>query len=335
MKHFKTCIVSLALFCLCAAPAVALADQGAAGSADDKVKPAARSAWCVEAKVKRLFNSHTSYEFGNPTAPYQEPLSRLEFGLDSWWGGVEISRRTPMWSVSFEFLRNVTNTVDGQLADSDWTDATNTSLRTIYSESDLKMDASYMINASADLSVAKWLGLPKFLDLRPVGGVRYQYFDVTANNLTQWETLSDGSIDTYTYAGDVIAFDQTYWQFFIGLRFSWELMPSTYPGLMLKTQLDWAYVDAENRDHHLIREGIRITEDSTDGHAWHGMLGLVAPIASNFSLELQAEYLEIDTSGSHHWFNEDPAYAEDYTWDNGVNVWSRQVSMMLALRYCF
>lgn len=39
--------------------------------------------WQFEIKQKTLINSHTSYEFGNPDPPYQQPLSRLEFPVNS------------------------------------------------------------------------------------------------------------------------------------------------------------------------------------------------------------------------------------------------------------
>ena len=205
-------------------------------------------------------------------------------------------------------------------------------MRTIYSESNLHLKPSYSVRADVDVSVAGWLGLPRGLDLRPVAGLRWQRFDLLAYDGTQWETWPDGTAVT-PLPGNTIRFKQTYWQYFIGFKAEWLPMPKDHPGLRLNAQLDWAFVKANNQDHHLMRAGNRITEESTRGQAWHAALGLDAPLAYGFTLEIQAEYLNIDTSGSHRLY--DDFYDIDMTFDNGVNVWSQQCSMSLALKYCF
>ena len=110
MKARRITMICLALLCLGMPPATLGAEQSP------------KAVWSADAKVKRLFNSHTSYEFGNPVPPYQAPLSRLEFSLDSWWGGVEIRRRTPGWSMGLEVMRNLAQDVKGKMMDSDWDD---------------------------------------------------------------------------------------------------------------------------------------------------------------------------------------------------------------------
>jgi len=289
-------------------------------------------AWSVAANVKRLFNSHTSYEFGNPYPPKQSPLSRLEFDLDSWWGGLEVSRWTPRWSISLVALTNLTSGVDGIQADSDWDDEARPGVRDIYSESNLRLKPSYDVRASLDVSLASWLGLPTGLDLRPVGGVRWQRFDLVSFDGTQWETEPDGGTQVTPLPGDNIRFKQTYWQYFIGLRAAWQPLPRKHPGFRVTGQVDWAYVKGDNKDHHLLREGTRITEESTSGHAWHAALGLEAPLWPNLFLGLHAEYLNLKTTGSHRLYND--AFDIDMTLDNGVRVWSQQ-AVMLSLRYCF
>lgn len=326
--------ICLGLACLLALPAAAqtvgqTAVQGAAGQA-----PATSQAiWSVEARVKRMFDSHTSYEFKNPFPPGQSPLSRLEFGLDSWWAGLEVRRWTPFWSVRLEAMRNLISGVDGILADSDWTDDRNTRMRDIYSESNLRLKPSYDVRASIDVSVAGWLGLPKGLDLRPVGGVRWQRFNLMAFDGTQWELQPDGSVHTTPLPGDDIHFKQTYWHYFLGFRGEWRPLPKEHPGLKLTGQVDWAYVKGFNQDHHLLRAGTRITEENTTGHSWHAALALEAPLGHDFFWGLQGEYMTIETTGSHRMVND--AYDIDYTWDNLAKVWSQQCSVMATLRYYF
>ena len=321
MKPMKTHVICLALVCAILLPAgIASAQDGSA-------------VWSIEARIKRLVESHTSYEFGNPDPPYQAPLSRLEFALDSWWGGVEIARRSPKWSVSLELLTNLSTGVDGQLQDSDWTNPADTSMRDIYSESDLSLNRSYMFDFSADVSLTSWLSLPKGLDLRPVGGVRWQFFDFTASDGTQWETLPSGAVDIVTWDQDVIDFEQTYWHFYAGMRMDLQPSPEKYPDFKLKAQVDLAYVHGENWDHHLLRLGYRITEESTDGYAWHAKLGLEGPIAYGFSFDLSFDYMYIDTSGNHFW--SDSYYGVEEDWNNGVEVWSQQMSLSAAIKYCF
>ena len=87
------------LCCLSSSPACLLPGRPRADQA-----PLADS-WEVGLRVKRLFKSHTSYEFGNPFPPGQVPLSRLEFPLDSWWAGVEARRNFPRWSIGLQALR--------------------------------------------------------------------------------------------------------------------------------------------------------------------------------------------------------------------------------------
>ena len=324
-------MLCLALAWLVLLPTPAAAAQAPAQAANAGDGPAA--VWLVEAKVKRLFDSHTSYEFGNPFPPYQEPLSRLEFDLDSWWGGVEISRRAALWSLSLEIMRNLTAKVDGQMADSDWTDEESTKVRTIYSESCLDMKPSYAVRAEADFSLAPWLGLPAWLDLRPVGGLRWQRLDLMAHDGTQWALESDGSWSAMALPGDGLRFKQTYWQYFIGLKLDWRPLPARHPGLRLGLRGDWAYVDAHNLDHHLLREGNRLTEEKTRGQAWRAALDLEAPLGGNFFLNLELDYLTIETTGNHRLYND--AIGLDFIVNNGVRVWSQQCGVMLSLRYDF
>ena len=55
--------------------------------------------WSVDLVSKRYTGSHTSYEFGNPEPPMQAPLSRLEFPMNAWFGGVAVAGRFDRFTV--------------------------------------------------------------------------------------------------------------------------------------------------------------------------------------------------------------------------------------------
>ncbi len=287
--------------------------------------------WSVAAKLKRLINSHTSFEFGNPLPPGQVPLSRLEFPLDSWWGGIGVSRTSSLWSFNLEVLSNLCGEADGMMKDSDWENGNLPRIKTTYSESGCRIDPSYQALADVDLQVGEWLNLPAWISLAPLVGVRYHYFDLVAHDTTQWDLT--GVTPTIYLAGDTLTFEQTYWQYLLGLRCRFDLGPKKgLPLLELKAQVDWAYVDAHNEDHHLLR-GDRITLEDTTGDAWHGTLGLRAGLGPDWTLGMEAEYLRIRTKGSHCLLYNSRGI--DYTWDNGVSVWSDQKSVFLSLEYLF
>lgn len=286
--------------------------------------------WSIGLKVNRLLDSHTSYEFGNPFPPYQTPLSRLEFPLDSWWGGVEMRASYLRFSLGLEALTSLSSEADGKMIDSDWDDDENPGRRTIYSESDCRMEPSYTIRADADLKVSDWLGLPSRLDLRPIIGFRWQRFRLVAHDGVQYQ---QGELPE-PLPGDCIRFDQTYRHYFIGLKDDLDLTDYIpLPRCSLAIQLDWAYVEGENEDQHLLRVGRRFTYEDTHGQAWHSYVGFQAGLSEDILLSLEFDYLWLSTTGSHRLLNE--ALEIDYTFHHGVKVWSRQASLSLMLEYVF
>lgn len=126
--------------------------------------------------LRNYFRSHTSYEFGNPYPPYQAPLSRLEFPLNSWWVGVEVRQSFSRFSAGLEALRNISGEANGQFKDSDWDDDAAPDVQTIYSKSDCRIEPGYTVRGDVDLKISDWVGLPSGFDLRPVLGLRWQRF---------------------------------------------------------------------------------------------------------------------------------------------------------------
>ncbi len=304
-------------------------------STDPMLSPAVPARpWSVELKTLCLFQSHTSYEFGNPFPPYQSPLSRLEFPLDSWWAGASARREFSRFSIGLEAFRNLSGMTGGVMADSDWDDDERPGLKTIYSESTCRLDPSYIVRGDVDLKVADWLGLPRWLDLRPTAGLVWQHFSLVTQNGMQYNLESDNKAQATPLPGDGIRFEQTYWQFFLGLKAAFDLgRPFHLKRLQLLTEADWAYVDAKNEDWHLLRSGKRMTYERTRGNAWRAGMNLKIGLTENWNADIGAQYLYITTTGTHQLVNE--TFGMDFSFDCGVRVWSQQISATMGLEYIF
>jgi hypothetical protein len=282
-------------------------------------------------KTKRLFNSHTSYEFGNPFPPYQEPLSRLEFPLDSWWFGGELKANFRRFSLGVEVLTNVTGDAEGRMKDSDWDDDEIPSLKTIYSESYCNIRSSYMITADMSLEVSDLVGLPEWLSLRPVMGFRWHDLYFVTHDGIQYEISQP---EPCPLPGDGISFTQRYWQYLVGLRSEMDVGSLVdVTDLKFFLQFDWAYVEGDNEDHHLLRPGNRFTYEDTRGDAWHVSAGIKKSLYKSLFLGVEADYLRIKTSGNHRLVND--VFDLYYSMSKGVTVWSEQMSVSLSLEYRF
>ncbi|RJR47250.1 MAG: omptin family outer membrane protease [Desulfobacteraceae bacterium] len=285
------------------------------------------SPWLLEAKIKKHVNSHTSYEFGNPFPPYQAPLSRLEFPLQSVWGGAEVRRSLNRFSAGVEFLTSFSNQETGRFKDSDWEDDGDPSRLSIYGEANCRLEPSHQIRADLDAQIADLLGLSKRIDLRPVIGYRWQRFSLVTHDGTQ----SDGLTIVYL-PGDGIAFEQEWAQYFVGMKFGYDFGPLFgLHRLKLQTQLDWGEVKGENEDRHLLRAFNRTTIEDTTGDAWHGLVGIVAGLKKNLDLGLEVDYLSIKTTGTHELRTD----LFSFSFSHGVEVWSEQLSMLVKLGYRF
>ena len=318
--------VGILLFFLLAAvpPAVCAAEQEPVLRLTDHLS--------IGMTTQRLVSSHTSYEFGNPFSPSQAPLSRLEFPLDSWWAGAELRAVFPRVSFGVEVLTNLSRETEGHMQDSDWDDENDPYRKTLFSESRCRLEPSYLFRADMDLRTSDWLGLPVWLDLRPIAGFRRQEFNLTTHDGTQWDLT--GGKPPLSLPGDGIGFEQMYSHYFLGLRAGLDLgKPLPLKSLTALLQLDWAYVEGRNQDRHLLREGERYTYEETHGHAWHGSIGLRADLTEHLTLAAEADFLTISTEGTHRLVNS--PFGIDFTSSNGVRVWSGQNRLSLLLQYRF
>lgn len=302
--------------------------------AENTVSLSPASDWQISVKQKTLLNSHTSYEFGNPLPPYQQPLSKLEFPIDSVWSGVEMRRQFSRVSVGVGFLTTLLDQETGRFKDSDWADDSAPSRLTNYGETSCRLNPSYQVEADIDLQMADLLHLADGFDLRPVAGFRWQQLSLVAHDGTQYDYTVPGlPPDILPLSGDAITFEQNWYQYFLGVRLGYEWRRLSWlERLKLQTQLDWSYVTGDNLDHHLLRAGNRITEEQTDGNGWHASLGVLFGLRPGVDLGIDADYLMLDTSGTHTL--RDDAYPTE-TWSNGVRVWSEQYGVTVRAQFSF
>jgi hypothetical protein len=297
----------------------------------------------VDYRIRRFGTAYTSYEFGDPDPAGANPLSQLKFPLNSTWNGVELGLEEPRWAVRAEWLTPFGRRIDGLLEDRDWLwQYAGLPLSAI--PTDLGVTSQRWINgqtADVGLEIKLWegrMGLP--LSVWPVGGFRWQKFEIMAFDLTQ---LVGFDSRTYQFvplvppvptAGDVIRFRQEYYHYYVGGQLRLDLeFPWLIPDIRLTFQGDWASVQAFNFDHHLLREGDFIIKEDTRGDAWH--LGLSGEVlfTDHFTVGIEGEYTQIRTSGSHHFINE--PLGIDQTWTRGVHVWSNQTAVTFFMRLRF
>jgi hypothetical protein len=286
--------------------------------------------WSIGYRARTIYNSFTSYEFGMPEyeSPTWAPLSRLHFELDSPWHGLQIERKTEKTNLRFEWLTPIGKPIHGNMYDYDWMDpgADFTHLGITKEH----WTDGQMIDANLDYKLLDSLGAVP-VEFWLIGGFRWQRFGITAYDAVQ---VKEGGVwppDPWTYAGDVITFNQQYTTEYIGceLRTMLEWIPSK--PLELRVWSDIGAAQGYNVDHHLLREGDRYTMESTSGDTLHYTASAEIQLRKNLSIGAQYDQLFLRTQGHHRFLNE--PLGIDETWDNGVRVRSDQSWFTLYLRF--
>jgi outer membrane protease len=286
--------------------------------------------WLFDVGMQRYLMSHTSYEFGNPYEPFQKPLSRLEFPLNTWWLDFRLRRTCPRWSLGGRAGLSVARNIDGRMKDSDWDDPENTGIKTVYSESALRAEANYLFRTDVDVNISDWLGLPSSFEIRPLFAFEFQRLSLMAHDTIQWSiTASPRALP-----GDGLHFRQDYYLYQIGLKGSYDgFKIGKYIDIKLYGEADWGPALGYNEDHHLLREGDRFTYEKTSGSGLYFAAGLDIVMAKTITAGITIDYLWIRTTGVHRHSN--IPLAEDLTWPDGVRVWSDQTSLVARLSYAF
>jgi hypothetical protein len=304
------------------------------GRLDASAGPSGRT-WSVDYRVRSMFESSTSYQFGtpwdDPDGPYA-PLSKLDFALNSTWHGLQLGLERPNWRVRFEWLTPMEREIGGVLADFDWNiddPRDDPSRLDLLTHSSLRWNDGQMLDLGASFKLTD-LRFRRPIEVWPAAGFRFQRFDVTGSSLS-YLVPPLGPVPDLEGV-DVITFNQ---QYYVGY-FGGELRTTVFAGraaLDVRFQGDAGPTAGYNIDHHLLRPGKRLTMERTSGAAWHIAIAVEAPLTKRLAVGLQAEHMEIRTSGTHRLLNA-PADI-DLTWDNGVLVQSNQTSLTAYLRARF
>jgi hypothetical protein len=287
--------------------------------------------WTIDYRVRSMFNSHASYEFGTPPfdlwGPQYAPLSRLDWPLDGVWHGLRIGIERPQWDVSFEWLTPMEREIHGQMADFDWYESDLDNL----SYSPQRWTDGQMLDLAGDFQLTDALfAWP--IEIWPMAGVRFQRFNIMAHD------TENVYPDFYPIPGDVCSFNQQYYIAYLGgqLRTTLETPVTRHP-ILLTFQGDWGATWGYNIDHHLTYEEMgvhRYTMEKTSGGAMHLAFTAETPLGRYLSLGVQADHTAIHTTGTHHWVMSG-AQSVDETWRNGVVVKSDQTSITAFLRVNF
>ncbi len=279
-----------------------------------------RMGQCFSVGMKKYVNSFTSYQFPNPFPPGQDPLSRLEFPIDQWFMGVFSCYNAPAWNLTSQVWTNVNRESGLRMQDSDWDDGTQQFQKTIFSESRIRLNRSYLM----EVGLAVAMPVIRMPNVRPVFGWRYQHFDFTTHDGEQF-TLEGDSADL---PGDGIDFRQTFYHWYLGACLNLGIDLSGLVGMLMPVamdlQFDYALVTAKNEDLHLLRSGDRITEENTRGHCWHLAVSLSTLVSNTLTARIEADFKRLLTNGSHRLTN--PLFDLDFSF-NGSQVWSDQASI--------
>lgn len=298
--------------------------------------------WLFDFGFKRSMMSHTSYQFGNSSEPYQKPISKLEFPVNTWWLEWELRRTCPRWSVGARADLSVSKNTDGRFKDSDWLNPANTSMLTTYSESAMRSENSFLFRADADVNISDWLRLPPGLEIRPLFAFEFQRLKLMAHDGVQWEIGSydpdaGRSLDGYTsaqaLAGNSIHFRQDYYMYQIGLRGAYDgIKIGKHITIKLRGEADWGPVLGYSEDNHLLRNLFGYIRST--GNSFYFASGLDMVFAKTITAGISMDYLCIRSFGIQH--DRDLGHGGIESWDDfGVKVWSDQTTITAHVSYAF
>jgi hypothetical protein len=302
-------------------------------------EPPGPLAFTVDYRVLAMFGSQTSKQFGTPpqiSMPQYAPLSKLDWSLDSAWTGFRFGLEQADSAAHLQWMTPMG--CGGKMDDFDWSgpDRAPASL----SSSPERFTDGQMLDLEYEFRLLKRpLTLP--VDVWPLIGFRWQRFDITAYDGDQ--LINDGTLGPdlppvgYHWTEDMGTFKQEYSIGYVGAQLRGRLETGVLAPIAWTLQGDWGYTQANNIDHHISgyeEAGVhRFSMEDTHGSALHFCLTTESLFCRDrLSLGLQADYMEISTTGSHRLLIYGNTLPTDETWSNGVSVSSRQIAITAFLR---
>lgn len=291
--------------------------------------------WEFSVGMQRYLDSHTSYEIGNNDPPFQKPLSRLVFPMDTWWLDLRARRTCPRWSMGLKSGFRLNKEADGRMTDSDWEDTRNTEMLTTFSESACRLERGFHFRADVDMNISDWLKLPASLEIRPLFAVQFQRLVLTDHDGVQWrrgayDDDDEMSLDDYVEASaqpdPMISFRQDWYLYQIGVRGSYSIKLCKYLDLKANGEIDWGPAVGFNEDHHMLREGDLYGYIKSSGNSMYYSTGLDLVIAKRVSAGIIVDYSWIRTDGETRHYN--APLGQDFKWTDGVKAWSDQFSLI-------
>jgi hypothetical protein len=305
-------------------------------------EPPGPLALTIDYRIQPMFNSYTSYQFGTPPRPGTDryaPLSKLDWSLNSTWTGFRFGLEKADSAAHFEWLTPMGSNINGKIDDFDWSGADRAPAS--LSSSPEQWNDGQMLDLQYEFRLLKRpLGTP--VDVWPMIGFRWQRFNMTSYEGDQ--IINDGTLGPdlppvgYHWPGIEGTFKQEYSIGYLGVQVRGRLETRILPPIAWTLQGDWGYTQANNVDHHISGyedDGVhRFTMEDTHGDALHFGLTVESLFCRDrFSIGLQADYMEINTTGSHRWVMSGDTIPWDETWSNGVSVSSHQTSLTVFLRF--
>jgi len=227
------------------------------------------------------------------------PLKTLLFSLSGGYIGRDVRGREE-FRITLQWLTNIGGG-SGQFQDSDWISGTAETSPPpaglgfpahpgldIYSTSDMTLRANII-----DIRGSYNAWRSKDVSIGPFGGVLYQRFEYDASNANQVGYGPYAASRTVMVPGPVLTYDVTYVIPYMGLH------SELAAGRQFKAvgELGFSpFVSASDTDDHLLRG--KVAEGSTTGTAFLAALSAQWDLKSNDSILLQAQYLNISTSGT-------------------------------------
>lgn len=239
---------------------------------------------------------------------WTNPISELKWPLDVWMASAGISAEVGPFIVSGEAFRSFTGDA-GEMEDSDWgvfyvlsggDPFFSSGSKDIFSASDTDLDAIIF-----DLKARYWFFRGDTLSFAAGGGWLYQNFDFEAERVNQY---SPSAVDTYGLPSDPFAFSSPERVVTYEVAYSipyLEVATAIRLGEKFRCEAFLGYspiAAAEDEDHHLLRDPVKISEGSTDGSAWAAGVDGRYSLTRHWFAALGLDYLFIDTEGRQEQF---------------------------------